>query len=93
MKHHYDFLNIYKAFNLMSKLNIMLLSSALGVIWARNILSMHIVNYLFYIFTTCLVLTLQSKMMLLKGNVGTLLKLLVLFYYLHVFLLNFEGKP
>ena len=55
---------------------------------------MHSVNYLLYIelFTTCFVLTLQSKMALLKGNKGILLKLLILFYYLHVFLLNLGGN-
>ena len=38
-----------------------------------------------------LLTTLQSKMVLLKENIDTLLKLLVLFYHLHVFLLNFKG--
>ena len=32
----------------MSKLNILLLSSAFDVIWVRNILPMCFVNYLFY---------------------------------------------
>ena len=32
----------------MSKLNILLLSSALDVIWVRYILPMRFVNYLFY---------------------------------------------
>ena len=43
----------------MSKLNILLLSSVLRVIWVGNILSMHFVNYLLHmeLFTTRLVLT------------------------------------
>ena len=50
---------------------------------------MHFINYFLHmkLFTTLLVLTFQSKIVLLRGNIGTLLKLLVLFYWLHVFIL------
>ena len=81
-------------FKPLSKLNILLLLSVLGVIFVGNIFSMYYVNYLFHmeLVTTLLVLTLQKKMVLLKGNIGTLLKMLIFFYCLHVFLLNSWGN-
>ena len=52
---------------------------------------MHFMIYLLHmeLFIILLILTLQSKMVLLRGNIGTLLKLIVIFYYLHVFLVKY----
>jgi len=77
-------------FLLLLKLNIMLLSSVLEVILVVNIHQINSLNYLLPMepFIKLLVLTLLNKMELLKGNIALLLKLLVLFYCLPLFLVG-----
>ena len=94
MKHCFDFLSIYNAFQALVKTQhyaiIKCFRCDLSGVHTSNAFN----NYLLHmeLFTTLLLLTLHSKMVLLKGNINILLKLLVIFYWLHVFLVNIGGN-
>jgi len=87
-------LRYIQAFELMSKLNILLLSNDLGVMWVRNTPLINFVNCLPYMksFTKLHVHILLGKMELLKENIDTLSKLLILSCFLLLFLVSFGEK-